>query len=209
MATVAALLAQYQAVKAQISFYTLEQLKWKELHDSMTEKVGNYQGYEEQWNEASEDYCNAHGEQKSKFVKKNTTWMWYSTSNLKINDNSSSMVYQAIYYNGGMQTGGAVQVDLGGKFGKKWCGGDEFGDWVWNGFIGDPVAIAELYADKVCPQFAKDGADKLEEYTNLDMEYEAMQTTYETMLASLRGQEEALKTAVDEGAKDTGMSSGG
>jgi len=185
MANVAALLAQYQAVKSQISFYTLEQLKWQELHDSMTEKVGTWRKYEEKWNDASNDYCDKHDE-NGKFIKLGTTWLWTSSS-------SGTISYK--YHN---------TMNACGPYAKKeaaWNG--------WGAYLSNRDEIGSFYADKVCPQFAKDGADKLEEYTNLDMEYEAMQTTYETMLTSLRAQEESLKTAVDEGAKDTGMSSGG
>jgi len=204
MATVAALLAQYQAVKAQISFYTLEQLKWQELHDSMSEKVTIWQKYEDKWNDASDDYM-AKYDEGGKLNKKGKLWLNYKTSKWKDANGNESMCWAGDY------------IDAQGN--KKAYGNSKIANgWItpqdqivaWNqvpGLVPDPVA--ELYANQMVSQFANGGADKLEEYANLDMEYEAMQTTYETMLASLRGQEESLKTAVDEGAKDTGMSSGG
>ena len=189
MANVAALLAQYQAVKSQISFYTLEQIKWQNLHDTMAEKVSTWQGYEEKWNSASDDYVGKYDE-NGKFEKKGKNWLKYGT---KTED--GGVVWSATY------------IEDEGTKEKKDSGTGDFPGW--GNFKINTEAVVPKYANLVCPQFAGNGSDKLEEYTNLDMEYSAMLTTMETMLASLRGQEESLKTVVGEGAKDTGMGTGG
>ena len=209
MANVSALLAQYQAVKAQISYYTLEQIKWQDLHDTMAEKVSTWQGYEEKWNDGSNDYCDKYDD-NGKLEKKGTRWLWTSTASKSTSESQtkgedgkfakfdlSGAVWYAQYFDGN-------------KVSKHKNGGYETGEFPgWGHFGIDQQAIAMSLANKMCPQFADHGSDKLEEYTNLDMEYSTMLTTMETMLTSLRAQEESLKTAVGEGAKDTGMGTGG
>ena len=47
--------------------------------------------------------------------------------------------------------------------------------------------------------------EKLEEYAELDINYDLMQTTYETLLSQLEAQGETLKTSLGNATKDTGM----
>ena len=61
---------------------------------------------------------------------------------------------------------------------------------------------ATSYANLKVPQY--DPA-KLEEYAELDIEYDMMQGTYETLLEQLNAQAETLKTTLGEATKDTGM----
>jgi len=46
--------------------------------------------------------------------------------------------------------------------------------------------------------------EKLDEYTQLDTQYDMMQNMYETLLDELNGQSDSLKSAVGNAAKDTG-----
>jgi len=59
----------------------------------------------------------------------------------------------------------------------------------------------EEYAKAKVPKY---NPEKLEEYEALDIEYDMMQSTYDTLLESLTAQEESLKTKLGEGSKDTG-----
>ena len=201
MSNVSALLAQYEAIKADINFYTLEQIKWQDLHTSQSEKVTQWGKYEEDYNGASQDYCDKFDE-NGKFEKKGTRWLWSSTSKStqqfkndkgEVTDSTVHDFWTAQYYS-------EKPLQVKGK-------GNEFPGW--GNFISDRDPIASLYAGKVCPQFANGGSGKLEQFTDLDMQYETELTTVETMLTALRAQEESLKAAVDEAAKDTGMGSGG
>ena len=58
------------------------------------------------------------------------------------------------------------------------------------------------YAELKVPNY---DPDKLEEYAELDMQYDLMQTTYSTLLEQLEGQAESLKTTLGNATKDTGM----
>ncbi len=51
--------------------------------------------------------------------------------------------------------------------------------------------------------------EKLDEYAELDMQYDMMQTTYDTLLEQLNAQAESLKSTLGTAAKDTGMLDGG
>lgn len=62
--------------------------------------------------------------------------------------------------------------------------------------------IAISYANAKVPQYSP---DKLEEYAALDIEYDMMQSTYDTLLDELNAQAESLKTQLGNAAKDTGM----
>ena len=61
---------------------------------------------------------------------------------------------------------------------------------------------ATSYANLSVPQY---NPDKLEEYAELDIEYDMMQSTYETLLEQLNAQAETLKSQLSESTKDTGM----
>ncbi len=61
---------------------------------------------------------------------------------------------------------------------------------------------AYKYAELKVPNY---DPDKLEEYAELDMQYDLMQTTYDTLLEQLQSQEESLKTTLGNATKDTGM----
>ena len=62
--------------------------------------------------------------------------------------------------------------------------------------------IAVSYANSKVPQYSP---EKLEEYAALDIEYDMMQSTYDTLLDELNAQAESLKTQLGNAAKDTGM----
>lgn len=62
--------------------------------------------------------------------------------------------------------------------------------------------IATSYANLVASNY---DPLKLEEYAELDMEYDLMQTTYETLLDELNAQAEQLKSQLGNATKDTGM----
>ena len=212
MSNVSALLAQYEAIKADINFYTLEQIKWENLHTSQSEKVTQWGKYEEDYNGASQDYCDKFDE-NGKFEKKGKRWLWTSTGsqkfgeeyvevkdekgNIKKEKQDISSAYYVYQYYDGKNTYGKKDKRINGEFPG------------WGAFIADRDLIASKYASIACPQFANGGSDKLEQFTDLDLQYETELTTVETMLTALRAQEESLKAAVDEAAKDTGMGSGG
>lgn len=72
-----------------------------------------------------------------------------------------------------------------------------------NGVSGSKATqIAYQYAELKVPNY---DPDKLEEYAELDMQYDLMQTTYSTLLEQLEGQAESLKTTLGNATKDTGM----
>lgn len=62
--------------------------------------------------------------------------------------------------------------------------------------------IAISYANWKVPQY---DPTKLEEYAALDIEYDMMQSTYDTLLDELNAQAESLKTQLGNAAKDTGI----
>ena len=62
--------------------------------------------------------------------------------------------------------------------------------------------IATSYANLKVPQY---DPTKLEEYAALDIEYDMMQSTYDTLLEELNAQAESLKSQLGNAAKDTGM----
>lgn len=61
---------------------------------------------------------------------------------------------------------------------------------------------ATSYANLKVPEY--DPA-KLEEYAALDIEYDMMQSTYDTLLEELNAQAESLKSTLGNATKDTGM----
>lgn len=58
------------------------------------------------------------------------------------------------------------------------------------------------YANWKVPQY---DPEKLEEYAALDIEYDMMQSTYDTLLEELNAQAESLKSQLGNATKDTGM----
>lgn len=67
----------------------------------------------------------------------------------------------------------------------------------------EPVETnAIAYANWKVPEY---DPEKLDEYAELDMQYDLMQTTYETLLEQLNTQAESLKTTLGNATKDTGM----
>lgn len=61
--------------------------------------------------------------------------------------------------------------------------------------------IAISYANSKVPQY---DPEKLEEYAALDIEYDMMQSTYDTLLDELNAQAESLKSQLGNATKDTG-----
>ena len=150
MANVSALQAQYLSVKAQISEYQLQQTRYNNLRQGMSEKLSNQTKYAEKYDSNSEKaYDDAFDE--SKAVK-------YRGEEFK----PSGVAYNA------------AQAER----------------------------IAIKYANATVPQYNE---ELLDEYTALDIEYDLMASTYETLLTELEAQAESLKTALGNGAKDTGM----
>ena len=62
-----------------------------------------------------------------------------------------------------------------------------------------------LYANAKVPKY---DPDKLDEYTDLDMEYDTMVSMYDTLIDELSAQTEALKEQLATDAADTGMING-
>ena len=62
--------------------------------------------------------------------------------------------------------------------------------------------IAYEYAELKVPNY---DPEKLDEYAELDMQYDLMQSTYDTLLDELNAQAESLKTTLGNATKDTGM----
>ena len=62
--------------------------------------------------------------------------------------------------------------------------------------------VAVSYANLMVPTY---DPEKLEEYAELDMQYDLMQSTYDTLLEQLNAQAESLKTTLGNATKDTGM----
>lgn len=62
--------------------------------------------------------------------------------------------------------------------------------------------VAYEYAELKVPEY---DPEKLDEYAELDMQYDTMQTTYDTLLEQLNAQAESLKTTLGNATKDTGM----
>ena len=64
----------------------------------------------------------------------------------------------------------------------------------------------EMLADKYAHAKVEQYNEELSlELADLDIEYDTMQTMYETMLESLRAQQEGEKTATSTAAQDTGL----
>jgi len=62
-------------------------------------------------------------------------------------------------------------------------------------------ALATKYANLKVKNY---DPEKLDEYTQLDTQYDMMQNMYETLLDELNAQSDSLKSAVGNAAKDTG-----
>ena len=58
------------------------------------------------------------------------------------------------------------------------------------------------YANAAVPKYKP---ELLEEYTELDIEYDTMVATYDTLLEQLNAQGDSLKTTLGNATKDTGM----
>ena len=63
-------------------------------------------------------------------------------------------------------------------------------------------AEAARYANAKSPKFDQ---ELLDEYTDLDVEYDSMKTMYETLLEKLRADKEAQKELTSNAAQDTGL----
>ena len=62
--------------------------------------------------------------------------------------------------------------------------------------------IAISYANSKVPQYSP---EKLDEYAALDINYDMMQATYDTLIQELDAQAETLKSQLGNATKDTGM----
>lgn len=67
-------------------------------------------------------------------------------------------------------------------------------------------SAATAYANAKVPKFNK---DKLEEYTDLDMEFSTMVNMYETLLTELDAEKESTKSRLESSASDTHIIGGG
>jgi len=142
MANVSALQAQYLSVKAQISEYQLQQTRYNNLKQGMSEKLSNQVKYAEKWESSSDAAAGKYDEGSE------------------------------VKYRGEVITGTNAEQ------------------------------VGTKYAWKAVPQYNEEALD---EYAALDIEYDLMASTYETLLTELEAQAESLKTAIGNGAKDTGM----
>ena len=64
----------------------------------------------------------------------------------------------------------------------------------------DKATACTRYANAKVPKYDE---DKLDEYSELDMEYSTMVTMYDTLLEELKAQEEGLKSTLSTEAQDT------
>ena len=72
----------------------------------------------------------------------------------------------------------------------------------YSGSTVDSASKAYKYAELKVPNY---DPEKLDEYAELDMQYDLMQSTYDTLLEELNAQAESLKTTLGNATKDTGM----
>lgn len=108
-------------------------------------------------------------------------------------DDSSGKLYDAWGENSTFVAGGTTFYD-GGVDAQK--SGNKYGS---------KALVASLYADAKVPKY---DPDKLDEYTDLDMEYETMQNMYDTLCTELEAQAESLKEQIGTEAQDTHMLGG-
>ncbi len=149
---VAGLLAQYMAIKNQLSYYELQDTRWNDLAAAMTKKVSEQE-----------------------------------TSQGKYDDHSGSL-YDSWGQTKEFKAGGVTFQDKNGNHPNH---------------IGvNSIAVCESYAHAKVPKF---DAEKLDEYTNLDIEYQTMVNMYDTLIEELTAQADSLKEQLSTEAQDTHM----
>ena len=67
------------------------------------------------------------------------------------------------------------------------------------------AARSRMYANACVPKY---DSDACAHYEALDIQYDTIKTTYETMLEELKAEKESLKSKLSEAAKDTGIMDG-
>lgn len=149
---VAGLLAQYMAIKNQLSYYELQDTRWNDLAAAMTKKVSEQETSQSKYDDQSGSLYDSWGETKE------------------------------------FKAGGIVFQD------KKGCHPNHIGV--------NSIAVCESYAHAKVPKF---DAEKLDEYTNLDIEYQTMVNMYDTLIEELTAQADSLKEQLSTEAQDTHM----
>lgn len=150
---VAGLLAQYMAVKNQLSYNQLQETRWNDLATAMSKKLSEQENYQSKWDDSSAALYDSWGETKE------------------------------------FKAGGTVFQDSSG----------------YSSVGTDKARVCELYASAKVPKF---DPDKLDEYTDLDMEYSTMVSMYDTLCTELEAQSESLKETIGTEAQDTHMLGG-
>ncbi|MCD8378049.1 MAG: hypothetical protein LUB59_04585 [Candidatus Gastranaerophilales bacterium] len=146
---VAGLLAQYLAVKNQISYNQLQDTRWNDLATAMSKKLSEQENYQEKWDDSSMALYDDWGGSKT-YTAKGTT-----------------------FYDPAKGTKGqSYSQEL----------------------------AAEYYAYAKVPKY---DPDKLDEYTELDMEYSTMVSMYDTLIEELNAQAESLKETISTESQDT------
>jgi len=72
---VAGLLAQYMAVKNQLSYNQLQDTRWNDLATAMSKKLSQQTGYQEKWDSSSGSLYDAWGNDSKEFVADGTTFI--------------------------------------------------------------------------------------------------------------------------------------
>ncbi len=133
---------------------------------------------------------------------------------LAINADINYYTQQSIYWNSKYE-GVSAKLEEQVKYEEKWE--KAYDDAIGNdkekrcGSItvaidNQNTSIADAYAHAKVKQFNE---ELLEELEDLDIDYDTMRQTMDTMLEELRAQKESAKTATSTAAQDTGLLQGG
>lgn len=144
MANVSAQLNTLLSLKADLAFYTQQQIFWSGRYDNMAAKAADQVSYEEKWYEAYDKIASPDDPKKNNGIEK------YKGQEFKLCNK------------------------------------------------GD----AERYANLKVARFDQ---DKLEEYTDLEIEYETMKTFYESQMELTKNQISAVQQNLGTAAQDTGL----
>lgn len=71
---VSGLLAQYLAIKAQISYYEMESTKWNDLATATSEKLSEQENYQSKWEDNSGKVDDVWGDESSSLIYKGVTY---------------------------------------------------------------------------------------------------------------------------------------
>lgn len=148
---VSGLLAQYMSIKAQISYYELQDTRWNNLATAMSKKLSEQENEQEKWDSKSVSFYDSYGDKKE------------------------------------FKAGGTLFQDANGIVPQ-------------NLRVYEKEILCKKYADAAVPRY---DSEKLDEYTELDMEYSTMVAMYDTLLEELQAMQEGTKTQLSTEAQDT------